>query len=60
MHSFATEHNAVRWALVVRGTTPRWPPFVRVFPLVVFPLGTTPPATVPAAGAAGPLPFDRS
>lgn len=60
MHSFATEHNAVRWALVVRGTTPRWPPFVRVFPLVVFPPGTTPPATVPAAGAAGPLPSNRS
>lgn len=44
MHSFASEHNAVRWALVVRGTTPRWPPFIRVFPLVVF----------PAASPAGP------
>jgi hypothetical protein len=37
MHSFASEHNAVRWNLVVRGTPVRWPPFVRTFPLVVFP-----------------------
>jgi hypothetical protein len=37
MHSLATEHNAVRWMLVVRGTPSRWPPFVRTFPLVVFP-----------------------
>lgn len=47
MHSFATEHNAVRWALVVRGTTPRWPPFTRVFPLVVFPAASpVAPATI--------------
>lgn len=37
MHSLATEHNAVRWMLVVRGTSSRWPPFVRTFPLMVFP-----------------------
>lgn len=37
MHSFATEHNAVRWAIVVRGSAQGWPPLRRVFPLVVFP-----------------------
>jgi hypothetical protein len=37
MHSFTSEHNAVRWSLVVRGVPVRWPPFVRSFPLVVYP-----------------------
>ena len=37
MHSFVSEHNAVRWRLVIRGTPARWPPFTRVFPVVVFP-----------------------
>jgi len=37
MHSFMSEHNAVRWRLAVRGTPARWPAFVRVFPVVVFP-----------------------
>ena len=37
MHSFAAEHNSVRWRLVIRGTPTRWPPFTRMFPLVVFP-----------------------
>jgi len=37
MHSFAAEHNAVRWKIVVRGVPTRWPPFTRVFPLIVFP-----------------------
>lgn len=37
MHSFASEHNAVRWRIVVHGTPTLWPPFTRVFPLVVFP-----------------------
>jgi hypothetical protein len=37
MHSFASEHNLVRWRLAVRGTPLRWPSFERVFPLVVFP-----------------------
>ena len=37
MHSFASEHNSVRWMLVVHGTPTRWPAFQRVFPLVVFP-----------------------
>lgn len=37
MHSFTSEHNAVRWRIVIRGVPVRWPPFRRVFPLVVFP-----------------------
>jgi len=37
MHSFASEHNAVRWRVVVAGRPDRWPAFTRVFPLVVFP-----------------------
>lgn len=39
MHSFTSEHNAVRWRLAVRGTPTRWPTFVRVFPVVVYPSG---------------------
>lgn len=39
MHSFATEHNAVRWRIVVSGRPQRWPAFVRVFPVVVFAMG---------------------
>jgi hypothetical protein len=39
MHSFVSEHNAVRWRLAVRGTPARWPGFVRTFPVVVFPGG---------------------
>lgn len=37
MHSFASEHNAVRWRIVVRGVPAGWPAFTRVFPLVVAP-----------------------
>jgi hypothetical protein len=37
MHSFASEHNAVRWRLVVHGAPTRWPTFVRVFPVAVYP-----------------------
>jgi hypothetical protein len=40
MHSFASEHNSVRWMLVVHGMPARWPAFRRVFPLVVFPPAT--------------------
>jgi hypothetical protein len=39
MHSFASEHNAVRWSIVVRGAPARWPAFIRTFPLVVVPAG---------------------
>lgn len=52
MHSLSTEHNAVRWMLVVRGTHSRWPAFVRTFPLVVFPQDrSTHPQASPADGA---------
>jgi hypothetical protein len=37
MHSFQSDHNAVQWRLVVRGTVEKWPEFERVFPLVVYP-----------------------
>ena len=37
MHSFQSDHNAVQWRLVVRGTVDKWPEFERVFPLVVYP-----------------------
>ena len=37
MHSFQSEHNAVQWRLVVRGTVEKWPKYERVFPLVVSP-----------------------
>lgn len=43
MHSFVSEHNAVRWRIVVRGVPIRWPPFTRVFPVVVFPAAEPPP-----------------
>jgi hypothetical protein len=42
MHSFASEHNAVGWRIVVRGRPARWPPFSRSFPVVVFPAGAQP------------------
>lgn len=38
MHSFASEHNAVRWSIAVHGQPAGWPAFVRTFPLVVFPI----------------------
>ena len=48
MHSFASEHNAIKWRIVVRGSPERWPVFVRVFPVVVFP---APAAISPVASA---------
>ena len=42
MHSFASEHNAVNWRIVVRGRPARWPAFTRSFPVVVFPAGAQP------------------
>lgn len=44
MHSFTSEHNAVRWLLVVRGRPARWPAFTRTFPVVVFPAPAAEPA----------------
>lgn len=43
MHSFTSVHNTVRWRLVVRGDSGRWPVFSRIFPVVVFPPESTPP-----------------
>lgn len=50
MHSFASEHNAVQWRIVVRGQPERWPGFVRVFPVIVHPW--SPPRSTAAAGVA--------
>ncbi len=44
MHSFASDHNAVKWRIVIRGRPDRWPPFTRIFPLVVFPSHHAAPA----------------
>jgi hypothetical protein len=37
MHSFHTQHNAIRWKLAVRGQATGWPGFERGFPIVVYP-----------------------
>jgi hypothetical protein len=37
MHSFISTHNAVNWALVVRGRMARWGELERVFPVYVYP-----------------------
>lgn len=44
MHSFASEHNAVNWRIVIRGRPARWPAFTRAFPVVVFPPAAGEPA----------------
>ncbi|NCX98857.1 MAG: hypothetical protein EBX35_09855, partial [Planctomycetia bacterium] len=44
MHSFASEHNAVHWRIVIRGRPTRWPAFIRTFPVVVFPQSPGEPA----------------
>jgi hypothetical protein len=41
MHSFQSEHNAIRWSVVVCGQPPRWPAFERGFPVVVYPGAAT-------------------
>lgn len=38
MHSFASEHNAVTWRVVIRGRPTRWPAFTRAFPVLIYPL----------------------
>ena len=58
MHSFQSDHNAVRWWLVVRGLPAYWPQFERRFPIVVYPGEATmrieePPSAVPAPHKAG-------
>ena len=37
MHSFHSQHNVVRWQLVVQGVAAGWPAFERRFVLVVYP-----------------------
>lgn len=37
MHSFQSGHNSLRWKLVVAGKPTARPPFVRNFPVVVYP-----------------------
>jgi hypothetical protein len=37
MHSFAAAHNAVQWALVIRGRLARWGDMERRFPVYVYP-----------------------
>lgn len=44
MHSFASEHNAVHWRIVIRGRPDRWPAFTRTFPVIVFPQAVGEPA----------------
>jgi hypothetical protein len=41
MHSFASEHNAVSWRVVVQGRPARWPAFARGFPVIVNPVEVT-------------------
>lgn len=50
MHSFQSEHNAVHWWLVVRGSLAYWPQFERRFPIIVYPGETT--MRVPAESSA--------
>jgi hypothetical protein len=38
MHSFVSTHNAVVWAIVVRGRMRRWGDFERRFPICVYPV----------------------
>lgn len=37
MHSFQSDHNEIRWRLVVLGDVARWPDYKRRFPLIVYP-----------------------
>ena len=46
MHSFVSGHNAVIWTIVVRGRMSRWGDFERRFPIYVFPVRLSEPATI--------------
>ena len=37
MHSFRSDHNEVRWKIVVKGHLAGWPDYERSFPLIVYP-----------------------
>jgi hypothetical protein len=54
MHSFEAAHNAVTWALVVRGRMARWPEFERRFPLYLYPLAVASPKIGKTIAAAAP------
>ncbi len=45
MHSFVSSHNAVMWALLVRGRMARWGDFERRFPIYVYPTTETQKST---------------
>jgi hypothetical protein len=47
MHSFVSSHNAVMWALLVRGRMARWGDFERRFPIYVYPTAVTKTAVPP-------------
>ena len=40
MHSFKSNHNAIRWKVVIRGDVAKWPRFERAFPVIVHPCGS--------------------
>jgi hypothetical protein len=44
MHSFVSPHNAVMWALLVRGRMARWGDFERRFPIYVYPTAVAAPS----------------
>jgi hypothetical protein len=41
MHSFVSSHNAIMWALLVRGRMARWGDFERRFPIYIYPTPAT-------------------
>lgn len=45
MHSFASVHNAIIWAIIVRGRIARWGDFERRFPVYVYPATAAEPLT---------------
>jgi hypothetical protein len=55
MHSFVSPHNAIMWALLVRGRMARWGDFERRFPVYVYPT-----AAVRAAATPPPLTAAKS
>jgi len=38
MHSFTSDHNEVKWKIIVRASFPGWPDYQRSFPVVVYPI----------------------
>jgi len=46
MHSFQSQHNAIHWKIIVEGEANRWPSYCRSFPVVVYPLARSKPASL--------------